>query len=373
MKWIKLFEDYNKQVSLQSVIELIEYVYYFNYDEEDEDDLLSAMNDLKKLSTNSVNDLKKIGITKLYRGLSINDINKLKNDKLPIVSWTYNKDTAESFAEPHGIVLYEDIDNLDVIVSIKEFAKYVKSNCYKQLDDELQQMFDEYILEDNEFEVLCFSKKINTDKFYKHDSIINVTPIKESLLLEKSVYDFTEEMIFSNVYKKNMRREDVYQNQIDSYMYEEGIDNYDEINYEIYDNWFFDLLSSNYYDFSHTIDDMIQRDGTVKIWRRMTVDDDWLSQIERGNIRLGMWWSWDENAAEAHWGDSSKRNSVLIESVIKEEYVNWLDTIHANIHPALYQEKEITLYKNTTMKIVSIEMNGEMIDSKIFENKIYKA
>jgi hypothetical protein len=120
----------------------------------------------------------------------------------------------------------------------------------------------------------------------------------------------------------------------------------------------------------HKIDD---DNGTITLYRAMTVKHDWLTHLEKEGNRLGIYWSWDENAAEPHWGYSNTSNTVLIEIEINEKHINWKETLEMNLHPNYSEEKEIRLFKNTPIKIKSIKLNDEYVNISNIKDKIFKA
>jgi hypothetical protein len=120
---------------------------------------------------------------------------------------------------------------------------------------------------------------------------------------------------------------------------------------------------------------LINENDEISIYRKMTVDTNWLKHLESQGKRLGIYWSWDVKAAEPHWGYDTKPQTIMIESSIKSTYVNWPETLTLNINPLYEEEKEIRLYKNTLLKIKNIydnENNLLPIPIKIKE-KIFKA
>jgi len=86
---------------------------------------------------------------------------------------------------------------------------------------------------------------------------------------------------------------------------------------------------------------------------------------------LGIYWSWDERAAEAHWGNSAHNNDALIKSSIKEEYIDWRNTLYANMDMSLgEEEKEITLFKNTSLKIEELYVDDNDVMTSDFASVI---
>jgi len=111
----------------------------------------------------------------------------------------------------------------------------------------------------------------------------------------------------------------------------------------------------------------------IPIWRAITVKDNWVNHLEKFGGRLGIYWSWDKNAAEPHWGYDNGKISILIESEVNVDHIDWIETIQLNMHPSYKEEKEIRLFKNTPLKIKRLEINEEEIDISNVQNKIFKA
>lgn len=118
--------------------------------------------------------------------------------------------------------------------------------------------------------------------------------------------------------------------------------------------------------------EVINHDNTIDIWREMTVPDNYLSHLNKEGKHLGIWWSWDPKAAEAHWGHNKPNYKVvLIQSRIDINYINWKPTIIANFHPMYLEEKEIQLYKNTPLEILRMTIDDNDITSKLVTKIFY--
>jgi hypothetical protein len=137
------------------------------------------------------------------------------------------------------------------------------------------------------------------------------------------------------------------------------------------------------YTVEYRIDDFIdsiQRyyftdNNEINIWRKMTVDQKWIDQLLNPKIsgqRVGRYWSFEEDAAEAHWGNFNDLE-IKLYSRIPEQYVDWTQTIEANIDLSIGDdEKEITLFKNTPIKILGLEVNNKPIDISKIGGKVFK-
>lgn len=185
-----------------------------------------------------------------------------------------------------------------------------------------------------------------------------------SFINEMSFHSLTYDNVINNEYVNKIKMSDEYERFIEYFKYEEGLEDLEneEIeNHEYFEGWFHDELKMRFDDAMDKISSKIKPDNTIDIWRMMTVDDNWMSHLIQSGKHLGIYWSWEENAAEAHWGSGGKQ-SVLIQSLVNENYINWEDTIELNMNISLGdEEKEIRLFKNTPIKIIGVEINNEQI------------
>lgn len=191
-------------------------------------------------------------------------------------------------------------------------------------------------------------ENIVTKNYLKHELD---TPDLEGFLWDyKSRYNITDDEI-----------EDVHGSEEDFMETEEFMDFVRE------------LLDDRFDDVKYKIG-QITKGGWITIFREMSVKPNWEKNLAK-HKRLGIFWSWDEGAAEAHWGTFSKgyRNILLITKV-REKHVDWIDTFTVNIHPSYEEEKEIRLFKNTPIKIEGLFINGKEYDmSPEIQNKVFKA
>jgi hypothetical protein len=195
---------------------------------------------------------------------------------------------------------------------------------------------------------------------------------------EGSFYDFPEEELLSD---KSMKKfidgdQDYVENVLSFYMQENELEDEDEdeiTETEDFIEFLRSELKQNLDNVSDSISGKIDNiTHKITLYRVMTVDSNWIAHLKNQGKRLGIYWSWDADAAEAHWGDHNKK-AVKIEIDIDEKYVNWKETLELNIHPNYMDEKEIRLYKNTQIKIKSILLDNTKIDISILGDKIFFA
>ena len=103
--------------------------------------------------------------------------------------------------------------------------------------------------------------------------------------------------------------------------------------------------------------------------------DSFIVEDKKAHKRLGIYWSWDRTAAEAHWGKFDKGyRTVKLISKIKEKHVDWHDTFELNINPSIGEaEREIRLFKNTPIKLNAIIVDRKPIDISKIKDKVFRA
>lgn len=199
-----------------------------------------------------------------------------------------------------------------------------------------------------------------------------------------SIHSIDYDNIITPEYIKELETSDNYERYVEYYQYEHNLVDVEKEEIEKtedFKNWLTYELRARFDDAVDNIKDKIKPDGTIDIWRRIKVDDIWVNHLIQAGKHLGIYWSWDERAAEAHWGDTAKNSNALIKSSIKEQYIDWNNTIDANMNLVLGEdEKEITLFKNTSLKIEELYIDGQDVEDVMgsdyelqLKNKIFYA
>ena len=151
---------------------------------------------------------------------------------------------------------------------------------------------------------------------------------------------------------------------------------------ERFKNWLEGYVEARYNNAFNTIsNESTFENGRIKIWREMTVDENYVKHLLAQGKHLGIFWSFTKDAAEAHWGHGDKNIYVKIETSIPENHVNWEETILLNMSPNIGdEEKEIRLFKGTpihieTMSIADDGFRGNMkpVDITPFKDKTFLA
>ena len=95
--------------------------------------------------------------------------------------------------------------------------------------------------------------------------------------------------------------------------------------------------------------------GEIVLYRKLTAPTDWVEQGGLTSRGLGEYWSWDEHAAEAHWGEFKEGTDeyLMVGSALQRD-IDWVTTIVANIDPAYEDEREIKMKDNSTVKLQAV-------------------
>lgn len=92
------------------------------------------------------------------------------------------------------------------------------------------------------------------------------------------------------------------------------------------------------------------KNNSLRCWRVITASRDWTP-----TNHIGVYWSWDEDASEAHWGSfSSDQVKWRIEALIPDASIDWPYTLGHNASTCYESEKEIRIYPNAHYDIVSV-------------------
>lgn len=87
----------------------------------------------------------------------------------------------------------------------------------------------------------------------------------------------------------------------------------------------------------------------LKVYRTMTLKD--MRSLKTKGV--GIYWAYEEDAAQAHWGTFNGQKEYTLEGLITEDAVNWKNTMYNNLSPALGEdEKEIQLNKGARVQIL---------------------
>lgn len=83
------------------------------------------------------------------------------------------------------------------------------------------------------------------------------------------------------------------------------------------------------------------QNGKLPVWRVITAGPDWEPDPNR---HPGIYWTWDESAAEAHWGYGKNGDTeYVLKALVNAQDINWPTTLAMNASPAYEEEKEIRI------------------------------
>ena len=125
-------------------------------------------------------------------------------------------------------------------------------------------------------------------------------------------------------------------------------------------SWMDDCIDTAYY----TLENHYHGAHELTIYRVIMAPENWKPDAQS----LGIFWSWEESAAQAHWGSFSPgMKKYLIVGEVAKDHVDWASTLAANAHPDYEEEQEITLLAGSPVKILKIlygEQLGQLTSEK---------
>lgn len=114
----------------------------------------------------------------------------------------------------------------------------------------------------------------------------------------------------------------------------------------------------------------IIQNGKIPIYRAIVVPDEWFTRFPETGKRLGKWWSWDPESAKPYGYGGPGGTEVVFMAEVDEDHVDWVETLTQNLSYAFgdegAREREITLFKNTPVKLKNVWLDGEEIDDELF-------
>jgi hypothetical protein len=183
--------------------------------------------------------------------------------------------------------------------------------------------------------------------------------LNEATIFAIDLNDVINKKFLNTVLSNNYNRESlIYQ-----YMHEEGITSEDDVDDNEFSDWVKYELDYLADEFVSKIRREIIKDGKIKIWRAMSVNNEWQSRLPSEAKHLGVYWSWDQEGAVPHWGyNTDLPFTTIMEAEVDETSVDWYPTIRLNIEPVSFEEREIRLVKGSKINIISIKIDGKEID-----------
>jgi len=218
------------------------------------------------------------------------------------------------------------------------------------------------------------------EKVISEEHIRNFYRLSGSLICELSFHNFKDDYFLNdkfitNFINGNIRSESdfmIWDYRYDKMSPDTPVDEKTELEIRKspeFKQYVIDRLRNSLSEFKNEISNYINPvTNKIKIYRAIDVDDNWIEHLSSQGKHLGIYWSWDPQGGVAY-GGQDKGNDAYITSEINEKYVDWGETFMANM--LLSTEREITLFKNTPLKIYGIELNNKNINIDLLKNKIF--
>lgn len=91
----------------------------------------------------------------------------------------------------------------------------------------------------------------------------------------------------------------------------------------------------------------------IRVYRVITAPVTWKPDTQHP----GIYWSWDKNAAEAHWGDFGIGNVQWeMTADVRFDQIDWPITLVQNAMSDYESEREIRLFSDAAVPLVSVKM-----------------
>ena len=165
----------------------------------------------------------------------------------------------------------------------------------------------------------------------------------EEYYIEKAIEEYDDNYL-----------EEIYEMEYPDNDPNEDEEHYKEFMYDFFSRTIEDILDDVY----HTLE------NEPEIYRKITVSKEWtIDNLEDRN--LGIFWSYEENAAEPHWGYDSTFIELLLVGDIEnnKDIVDIEETILLNMNPSIGEdEKEIRLIEGKQLLITEVNLDGETIE-----------
>jgi len=186
--------------------------------------------------------------------------------------------------------------------------------------------------------------------------------------------------------EEDMILEDVWDEEVGDYV-DKQVTTSELVETEEFQDWLREKLEVRLEEVWARIDNNIDENGDIYLYRAIKVSPDWLERIatEHGK-HLGIYWSMEESGADVYYSPSEHhhasglstqqavddivhsmggphkhkplkdlRRTLLLTAYVPEEYVDWFETFAHQMNPDYGDEElEIRLYKNTPIKLAGM-------------------
>ena len=129
----------------------------------------------------------------------------------------------------------------------------------------------------------------------------------------------------------------------------------------------FSVVNDNVQDMLENLEQ--DDDGLIDIWRAVTLSKDTdrgkyadvYNAITKGYKGVGVYWSWDDDAAEAHWGHGKDSVYIKMHAKVRPDDVDWPETLFKNTYD-LKDEKEIRVKDGGLVKVIGFMQDDKYVD-----------
>lgn len=121
------------------------------------------------------------------------------------------------------------------------------------------------------------------------------------------------------------------------------------------------------------------KDGLVTVWRALRISTKLIKDNKANNLYdlmvkqykgTGQYWTWDESAAESHWGATgSDYIDIILKGKVRTQDIDWERTLFVSVYD-LREEKEIRLKPDAFVNILQINFQKDSKKSKTELNLI---
>ena len=117
--------------------------------------------------------------------------------------------------------------------------------------------------------------------------------------------------------------------------------------HEFVKDWCHDKAGDAFYSISSKFNN-----GHIEAWRVITAPETWKVTDQHP----GIYWAWDKNAADCHWGEfGNGQVKWRIHARIPETSVDWIATVIMNALLSYTEEREIRIYPDAPVEILDVE------------------
>jgi hypothetical protein len=114
------------------------------------------------------------------------------------------------------------------------------------------------------------------------------------------------------------------------------------------------------------------KDSNIIIYREISCDDKFLEELKEGKVeKLGIYWSFEEDAAEAHWAKAGHNRKILFVAKVNGKYIDEEGTLTSWLHPYTgKEERELRIIEGSPVSLIEVKEGQKKIE---FKNKEYRA